>query len=60
MVCLHFEVYLLASLPPPTLHPFVSTCDTTSLVQLLRFSILFGRKLYKQLQVMEVAWKVTD
>ena len=45
---------------PATLHPFVSTRDTTSLVQLLRFSILFGGKLYKQLQVLEVAWKVTD
>ena len=40
--------------PPPSLHPFVSTRDTTSLVQLLRFSILFGGKLYKQLQVLEV------
>ena len=45
---------------PTTPHPFVSTRDTTSLVQLLRFSILFGGKLYKQLQVLEVAWKVTD
>ena len=41
--------------PPPTLNPFVSTCDTTLLIQLLRFSILFGGKLYKQLQVLEVA-----
>ena len=40
---------------PPTLHPFVSTRDTTLLIQLLRFSILFGGKLYKQLQVLEVA-----
>ena len=45
----------LANPATPTLHPFVSTCDTTSLVQLLIFSILFGGKLYKQLQVLEVA-----
>ena len=39
----------------PPLHPFVRTRDTTSLIQLLRFSILFGGKFYKQLQVLEVA-----
>ena len=39
---------------PPILHTFVSTHDTTSLVQLLRFSILFGGKLYKKLRVLEV------
>ena len=42
----------IANLTTP--HSFVSTHDTTSLVQLLRFSTLFGRKLYKQLQELEV------
>ena len=70
MVCLHFEAYLLPTPPPhphptpppytPTLHPLVSTHDTTSLIQLLRFSILFGGKLYQQLQVLEVVCKVID
>ena len=45
---------LLSTPPPPTLLPFVSTRNTTSLDQLLRFSTLFGRKHYKQLQVMEM------
>ena len=53
MVCLHFEVYRL---PTPTLLPFVSSHDAISLIQLLRFSILFGGKLYKQLQVLEKKW----
>ena len=30
----------------------MNACDTTSLVQLLRFSILFGGKFYKRLQVL--------
>ena len=45
---------LLSTPPPSTLLPFVSTRNTTSLDQLLRFSILFGRKHYKQLQVLEM------
>ena len=40
--------------PPPTIHPFVSTRATTSLIQQLKFFILFVGKLYKQLQILEV------
>ena len=47
-----FRSLILAHSATP--HPFVITRDTTSLVQLLRFSILFGGKLYEQLQVLEV------
>ena len=46
--------FLSLSLANSTLNSFVSTHDTTSLIQMLRFSILFGKKLYMQLEVLQV------
>ena len=58
---LHFVLFPFLSIPhhPPN----VGTPDTTSLVQLTRFSIIFGRNFYKQQQVLgkllkTVKWSV--
>jgi len=54
----NFNVYLLTIevelLPSPHLPPFVSTSFACATAQ------TFGRKLYKQLQVLKVVWKVIN